>query len=394
MEQAVQQELIHRLFTYLDTGTTAMAPELGRNPVTAYTCPKRLTREERLLFRTMPLFLGFSSDWPDSGSYVADDLAGVPVLVVRGGDNRLRAFLNVCRHRGAPVAEGEGRKRLFTCPYHAWSYDWEGRLAAVPDERSFKGCARADYGLTPIPVVERDGLVWVGLTPGAELDLDAHLGALGPELASYGLERFRPFCKDRITRRMNWKSIVDTFLEAYHLPALHKRTVDPILHGNTLSFDSFGPHIRMAIPRRTFDQLRSQPESEWDIVPYTAILYVLFPNTVFVVQGGHIETWLSFPEPGEPGRASTEFRLYTPGPVETDKGRRFYEKNRALALETVDKEDFPLGEAIYRGYFSGAQQEVTYGRNEPGLIHYHRSLRERLGLEEPETEVEIGSRAA
>ncbi len=381
MEHAVQRDLINRLFTYLDTGTTAMAPEVGHNPITAYTCPDRLAREEQMLFRGMPLFMGFSSDWPEPGAFVAQDMAGVPVLVTRGADGRLNAFLNVCRHRGAPVVEGSGRRKLFTCPYHAWSYDCDGKLVAVPDERSFTGCARADYGLTAIPIVERDGLVWIGLTPGATLDLDAHLGGVGTDLASYGFARFQPFDSIRMTRRMNWKSIVDTFLEGYHLPALHKRTVDPILYGNTLTFDTFGRHIRMAIPRRTFDELRGRPETEWDIIPYTAIIYVLVPNTLLIAQRGHFEMWRSFPIPGKPDEATIDFALYTPGPIETDKARDFYRRNWDLALRTVDQEDFPLGEAIYRGYASGAQDAVTYGRNEPGLIHYHRVLRQAIGAE-------------
>src|SRR4029079_6463562 len=107
---------------------------------------------------------------PSPGDYRADDLSGAPILVVRVGDGRLNAFLNVCRHRGAKVATGSGSgKRLFVCPYHAFTYDLTGRLTKLPAE-GFRGLACADHSLVPLPVAELHGLIWVQATPGADLD--------------------------------------------------------------------------------------------------------------------------------------------------------------------------------------------------------------------------------
>ena len=126
MSRQDQINLLKRLLHYVETRTTAMADSPWRNEVSVYTDAERLAEEQRVLFRKHPLVMGFASDWPAPGSFSTDDHAGLPVLIVRGRDSRLRAFLNVCRHRGAKVAQGCGKARLFSCPYHAWTYDLAG----------------------------------------------------------------------------------------------------------------------------------------------------------------------------------------------------------------------------------------------------------------------------
>jgi len=119
MSRQNQINLLKRLLHYVDTRTTSMADAPWRNDVSVYTDPRRLAQEQRILFRQYPIVMGFASEWATPGSFRTDDYAGVPVLIVRGRDSKLRAFLNVCRHRGAKVAQGCGSARLFSCPYHA-----------------------------------------------------------------------------------------------------------------------------------------------------------------------------------------------------------------------------------------------------------------------------------
>lgn len=107
------------------------------------------------LFRHYPLFVGLSGRIAKPGDYLAEDHAGLPVLLVRGDDGAARAFVNQCRHRGAPVVKGCGRASGFSCPYHAWRYDRQGDLIVIPDERSFPGVERASHGLVPLPLVQR-----------------------------------------------------------------------------------------------------------------------------------------------------------------------------------------------------------------------------------------------
>jgi phenylpropionate dioxygenase-like ring-hydroxylating dioxygenase large terminal subunit len=155
-----QVDLLKRLLHYVETRTTAMADAPWRNDVSVYTRPERLAEEQRVLFRHHPLLMGFASEWAAPGTFRTDDFAGVPILVVRGRDGKLRAFLNVCRHRGAKVAQGSGNARLFSCPYHAWTYDLSGKVTGIPDERCFPEVRPERSSLAELPLCEKHSLVW------------------------------------------------------------------------------------------------------------------------------------------------------------------------------------------------------------------------------------------
>ncbi len=219
----------------------------------------------------------------------------MPILLVRRQDGSLGAYLNVCRHRGARVAEGCGNAKLFVCPYHAWSYDTEGKLRGRPDDRSFAGFDKEGIGLRALPVMEKHGMIFVASAPGATIDVDPLLGGLQHDLAEFRLETYHHYETRALTRKLNWKIVVDTFLETYHLQYLHTNTVSPILHSNTTTFDAFGPSLRMVAARRTIDKLRAIPPEQWNVIPLIAGIYVLFPNTVFIMQGDHVETWHVYP---------------------------------------------------------------------------------------------------
>src|SRR6185436_1833980 len=166
--------------------------------------------------------VGHASQCLEPHDFFTCELAGVPVIIARQPDRSLRAFLNVCRHRGCRVTfEEGGHRRSFTCPYHAWGYRADGTLATIPYEDGFAGLDRSAMGLVALPVQERHGLVWVVLTPGATIDVAAHLGELDEELASYGLEGYVVERSTLLPAPFNWKLVVDGFLEVYHLRFLH-----------------------------------------------------------------------------------------------------------------------------------------------------------------------------
>ena len=282
MRPETRAELARRLRHYLDTGTTAMAEAMFPNPVSAYTSEERLALEKRVLFRAYPLLVGLSCRVAAPGDYLTDDDSGMPILLLRTAAGTLRAFANVCRHRGARVVDGCGSgKRALSCPYHGWTYGLDGRLIDVPGEEGFAGLSREEHSLRPLPVVEKYGLVWVRPAPAAPeatIDIDAHLGGLAPELASFGFERWHHFETRTLRPRINWKTAVDTFLEAYHLAALHQESVAPIFVGNLCASDGFGPHHRMIAVRRSFAELGDRGEAERDFLRHTIELYTLFPN--------------------------------------------------------------------------------------------------------------------
>src|SRR5262245_18033169 len=158
MDRPDQIGLLKRLLHHVEAGTTHLAEAPWRNDVAVYADAAHFAREQTL-FRRHPILMGFAADWPGPGAYRTDDCAGVPILVARGRDGALRAFLNVCRHRGAKVAQGCGRAKVFSCPYHAWTYDLAGRLMGIPDERCFPDVRGERPALTTLPLCEKHGLV-------------------------------------------------------------------------------------------------------------------------------------------------------------------------------------------------------------------------------------------
>ena len=379
MKRETQLELARVLQGHVKNGATALAPEIFRNPVAAYGDPERLRLERERLYLRMPLLLTMSCRLREAGDYLAEEIAGVPVLAVRGRDGAIRAFANICRHRGAPVANGCGRTRVFSCPYHGWTYALDGKLAGIPDERSFNGVDKTTSGLLPLPAGERHGMIFVRLSPGEplEIDVDAFLAGLGEDFGAYGFENYSLFASETLTPKINWKFGIDTFLESYHLPALHRATVAPLIRGNTGAFDAFGDHSRLTMLRYSATEWEGQPDGDWNVLANILPIYRLMPNSIVVFQSDHLETWRMLP--GDmPDRTKVEFALYTPEPPATDKARAYWQKNYDLAVRTVKDEDFALGEKMQRGFMSGLQAEVVYGRNEPALIHFHQRLRAAL----------------
>ena len=379
LDQDRQVAHLRQLLHYLDTGTTAMAGSEYRNPVTDYTCRGQLAAERDALFRRHPLLMGLGSEIPGPGDFLTDDFSGVPILVVRGQDGVVRGFLNVCRHRGSRVAEGRGSRKRFVCPYHAWTYGSDGQLLRIPHDEGFPEVDRTCHGLAPVPVVEKYGLLWAMASPGAEFDVDQVLEGAEHDLASFDLGRYSLYETRVLEQKMNWKLVIDTFLETYHVRVLHPSTLDPILHSNVGTFDAFGRNSRSIYVRRGVEALRDLPESDWDLVRHTAIVYVLFPNTVFIMQQDHLETWRMYPVGDDPDRARMYVQLYTPEPALTDGAKGHWDRNMDLLMSIVQEEDFPNGERIQQSFYSGAQEHVTYGRNEPALGHYHESVRTILG---------------
>src|SRR5215469_1755760 len=139
---------LRKILTYLETRTTAMADEVYRNPVSDYTCAQQAALEREMFLRRGAINVGLSCLLPNPGDWMTHDYTGIPILLVRQPDGLLRAFLNVCRHRGARVVEGCGTGTgSFSCPYHGWTYAPDGKLLARPDERSFTEVDRTTSGL-------------------------------------------------------------------------------------------------------------------------------------------------------------------------------------------------------------------------------------------------------
>ena len=377
MKHSTQVQIIHQIFEAIDRGTPPMAAHYTRNDTAAYTSSERAAREREVLFRNHPIVAGFSSQIPSPGDYLTEDLAPAPILVVRNAPGELRAFINICRHRGAKLVAGCGHTaKLFSCPYHAWSYDTDGRLVAIPDDYGFEGLDRAASGLVALPVAEKYGLIFVTPAPGDNnnqtINIDAMLAGLGNDIESYGIGSMAHQGTRVVRRRMNWKLMSDTFWEAYHIKVLHAQNVAPLFVKNLAMFDAFGRNTRYIGVRKSIEKLRDLPEEKWDLIPHTTILMNLFPNTILVMQSDHAEIYRIFPDGMHVGESVATISILAPEPSPK------WSRTMDLLLGVVDQ-DFTLGEGIQHNFESGALGKVMYARYENALEHFHRSIREALG---------------
>jgi phenylpropionate dioxygenase-like ring-hydroxylating dioxygenase large terminal subunit len=380
-----QLELGREIVKRLDERSTPLTEEIFFNDPSIYTDVDRFARERELFFHTYPLVIGASCRIPEAGDFFTDEYTDLPLLVVRGDDGRARVLANACRHRGAKVElrEGGAGARVFTCPYHGWTYGRGGELRAVPHAADYGPVDLACNGLVELPSVERAGLIFARPQRASDLDLgpalDRLLGPeLGPDLEAYGLADFHHFETRTLTRRLNWKLCLDTFHESYHFKSLHRDSIFPLLHSNLAPVRTYGPNHLLAAVRRTATELADQPEEDWDVIAHTALVYLLFPNTIFIMQKDHIELFRIFPTDSV-SECTLEVSLYTPEPAATDSARRYWTKNFDLLLRTADVEDFANGATIQRAFEAGILDRVSYGRNEPLLHNFHRALREAMG---------------
>lgn len=250
-----------------------------------------------------------------------------------------------------------------------------GKIRAIPDEFGFAGLDRDGHGLIGFPVEERYGLVWVLAGGGAKMDLDDHLGALADDLVAYRVDDFVLAEQRVLHRKMNWKLVSDTFWEAYHIKVLHQTTVAPLFVRNLALYDGFGRCHRLVGIRNSIGKLRDLPESKWDLVPHATILMNLFPNTIFVMQSDHVETYRVFPAPDRFNESITEVSVLTPA---ADSRNPKWKKVMDLLVGVIEQ-DFAVGEQIQRNFESGVLNEVVYGRYELALEHFHASIRNALG---------------
>lgn len=375
-----QQQLLHRIFALREAHTTSMADAVHVQPTSHYTDREHYEQEVDKLFRNGPLIAALSCELNGPNAYLALQLGGVPVALVRGSDGVVRAFLNACRHRGAQVVAGRGvAQDKFRCPYHAWSYDMRGRVSVRPGgPDAFAGLPSSCQGLLELPVQEDCGLIVVCPRVGtAPVDVAAMLGPLANEFKDHGFERMAYFAEHHSTWTMNWKQPYETFLEAYHIFALHKDSLAREVLSTPMLTDSMGPHGRGLLMGRNAPNLLDRPSEEWAFSRHANLVYWLFPNTVLSMpMTDHVELWQFYPEAVD--RTRVHVRFYTPKALETEREKSFWAGMMDFTMGVVTSEDFAQQEAIYASLRTGQLPELYFGRNEPALIHYHQSLARAL----------------
>ena len=360
-----EQQTINRIFTHIDEGTTDLGDTVWREPVENYHSQERFDAEIALL-RQRPVPFCPSAGLPETGSYIARKAAGTPLVVVRGRDGKVRAFINACRHRGMQVASGSGCSRAFVCPYHAWTYDLEGKLKAIRGPEAFPEVNIEDHGLTEVSAQEKGGLVYV-----------MQEGKINSQMLENNLDYFTPeqemFQEAEATNKANWKLITETLLEGYHIKSLHKTTFYPYGLDNVNLVETYGANARVTFPFRRIEKLRAIPSDERRADGMLTTVNHVFPNASISALSKHSN--LTIMEPLSPNSTQMVIylmttRLATENSISIEDAKR----DAIFVNESGQDEDLAAACSIQETVTAQGNTHLTFGLFEKAIVNFHSNL--------------------
>jgi carnitine monooxygenase subunit len=354
---------------------------LNDSPERSLSLPPSFYYEKRFLdlerdeiFYKSWQFLCHSEKLREQGSYVSGSILGRSVFAVRGQDGVVRAFYNVCRHRGHELVRLDGQARAISCPYHAWSYNLDGSLRAAPGTECLVGFRKEDYGLMDVSVEEFAGLYFINLDRNAEA-LSKTVGDLKTAVERYAPDLSRLTFAHRLsyTIQANWKAVVDNFLECRHCPVAHKDFCS-LIDMNTYEVENKGLFIsHMAKAKQAENSAYNTAAAT---VTDHAVWY-LWPNMALMRYPGrgNFMVWRFMPDGSETTREEFDFFFETSSPTaEEDEAIRYIDK-------VLQQEDIDIVESVQRGMHSPGFTRGPYlidpkrsGLSEHGVHHFHALL--------------------
>lgn len=361
---------------YVENKQTFLTDTTKSVPARSYTDPDQWKAEMELIFKRVPLMLAFTAELPNAGDYKAMDAVGMPVLINRDKSGKVRAFLNVCSHRAAPVAsEGHGNCPRFTCKYHGWTYGPDGKLIGISEASKFGEVHKSEMGLRELPCEEKAGMIFVVLTPNAPIDVETYFKGFLDDFDALDFGNWT-YLGSRVIEGANWKVAYDGYLEGYHFASLHPETIFPRTPSNCMHYEGFGPHQRIGFPHHKIaESLKDVPRDQWGTQENNGFDFVriMFPNVSAFIAPEITQVAQLFPGP-TPGENRTVLNYLRREPIRDEEDRAAVEASMNFFRDVTYEEDYVIGLEIQKGLESGAHDELVFGRNERGNQFFHEWL--------------------
>jgi len=344
-------------------------------PAACYTDPRVFELEQATTFSRSWQLVARADQVAEPGRYVTAEVAGEPVVVVRGADGLLRAFFNVCRHHAAAVmTEPEGSAPHLRCPYHGWTYGLDGALRGTPDFGGVCNFDKGKSGLQPVDVDEWEGFVLVRLERGGQRFAELMGAQLVGEISRLELGTLSFMERRRYTLECNWKVFVDNYLDGgYHVPHLHQG-LDSVLDYKAYTIENGPRHCLQSSP---LVAASAEPEVAAVRRGERALYYWLYPNTMINWYQGTMD--VNIVRPLSASRTEVLFDFYF-ADVASQEAR---ERNRAsIAVgQRIQDEDVAICASVQRGLRSRAYDTGRLSvRREAGEHLFHRLLAADLGV--------------
>jgi carnitine monooxygenase subunit len=326
------------------------------------------------------------SDVPEPGDYQTLEYLGESVIVVRGADGTVRAFLNVCRHRGMRLVEGNGCAKKLICPYHAWTYELDGRLSGVPMKGDYPALDMAENGLLPVDVDQWHGFIFVRLSRNGGPSVAEMMAPAESEAALYRLSEMQPLGRPSARMRpVNWKQVGDNYSDNLHIPVAHdgltrlfgksyaieaKGWVDK-MSGALIDTPSANPWERFY--QRHLPRVPHLPESHQRLWLY----FKLWPNMAFDLYADQVDFMHWVPT----GPTTCELRVRTYALPDDGREMRLVRYANDRINRVVNAEDTWLIERVQQGMQSTRYTAGPIGASEVCLRNFAARLRDLI----PET---------
>jgi choline monooxygenase len=342
--------------------------EASTPPSSWYVDPRILELEHRSVFARAWQMAGRAAQVREPGQYFTGELAGDPILVVRGSDVVLRGFFNVCRHHAAVVmTKSEGKIETLRCPYHGWTYNLDGSLVVTPEFAGVRSFDRSANGLIPVQTALWEGLVFLKLSSEGS-SLEESLGAdLTRQIRQLSLDNLHWAERRIYTLNCNWKVFVDNYLDGgYHVPHLH-RGLSSVLDPGKYTIETGERFCLQSSPIST-----EKAEAQTAAVRRgnRALYYWIYPNLMINWYEGVMDT--NFVRPLAVDRTEVVFDFYFADISESARERNL----ASIAVsERIQAEDLAICESVQRGLASRAYTTGRLSvRREAGEHLFHKLL--------------------
>ena len=361
-------------------------------PIWTYCNEEFFHLEIEELFKPSWMLVGHVSDIPNPGNYLTFDGFGERAFVIRNKQGEIKAFHNICRHRGSKILNGQGQcPRALVCPFHGWRYDLNGKLKFIPGEQGFPKIDKKNYGLKPLDLEIWNGFVFIRFISGGP-SVNKILQPIEDEIREYRLSELKPYPCEKYqphhssTRRsVNWKVFHDIDNEGYHVPIGHPSLqqlygdsyIDTYIDDISVSYGRFNKrfgnlwsvrHYRKLM--MSFEHLSTERGNLW-------FYFSLFPNLVFALYPEMMEIYMSIPvDISTTDILSRSYAL--PDNRSGIKALRYL--NHRINMIT-DAEDSAYMTTIQEGLKSSAFPTWTLSESaETGVRAYHNAIQERLPI--------------